>query len=95
MPDTELYCCPFCGWWRTVRYGIDQRTGEAREVRFDKVDPATAPMFKVQRLSGAGRGSPDAKIETIKSKGLKDLPEDIKEQMREQCHKILDVLEEG
>jgi len=52
-------------------------------------------MFKVQRLSGAGRGSPDAKIETIKSKGLKDLPKDIKAQMREQCHKILDVLEEG
>ena len=94
MPDTQLICCPFCGWWRTVRYGIDQ-AGNPREVRFDKVDPAAAPMFKVQRLSGAGRGSPDAKIETIESKGLKDLPENIKEQMREQCHKILDVLEEG
>lgn len=94
MPDTELYCCPFCGWWRPARYGIDQRTGEPREVRFDKVDPATAPMYRVQRLSGAGRGSPDAIVKTIDSKGLQELPEEMKQQMREQAHKILDVLGE-
>lgn len=94
MPDTEAICCPFCGWWRPRPYGIDQ-AGNPREVRFDKVDPATAPMWRKQRLTGAGRGSPNAKVELLDSKGLKDLPEDLKKQMREQCHKILGVLEEG
>jgi hypothetical protein len=51
-------------------------------------------MWRRQRLSGAGRGSPHAKVELLASKGLKDLPEDIKEQMRGQCHRILEVLEE-
>lgn len=94
MPDTKAICCPFCGWWRPSPYGVD-REGNPREVRFDKVDPATAPMWRKQRLTGAGRGSPNAKVELLESKGLKDLPEDIREQMKEQCHKILDVLEEG
>lgn len=92
MPDVEGYCCPMCGWWRTLRYGITAE-GEPREVRFDKVDPATAPMWRVQRLSGAGRGSRAAKVETLDMKGLKYMPEDIKAQIQEQCHRILEVLE--
>ncbi len=94
MPDTEYTCCPLCGWWRTSPFGINQKTGEIREVRFDKVDPATAPMWQLRRLRGAGRGSKDAKIETMDSKALTELPEEIKDQIRSQCYRILSVLEE-
>lgn len=90
---TERIACPMCGWWRTVKFGVDQRTGEPREVRFDKVDVTTAPMWRLEKLRGAGRGSKDAKIELLDSKTLGDLPEEMKEQIRQQCHKILEVLE--
>jgi len=93
MPETERVACPLCGWWRTLQYGVDRRTGEAREVRFDKVDPAAAPMYRKERLTGAGRGSPKATVDLLDSKGLKDLPEDMRNQIREQCHRILEVLE--
>ena len=92
MPDTESICCCLCGWWRSVHYGVD-REGNPREVRFDKVDPATAPMWRKQRLRGAGHASHDATIQLIDSKGLAELPEPIKAQIRGQCHRILDVLE--
>lgn len=95
MPDTERYCCPMCGWWRTSPYGVNPQTGEIREVRFDKVNLDVAPMWRLERLSGAGRGSRDAKIELINSKKLEDLPEELKEQIKRQCHKILEKLEEG
>jgi len=91
--ETERVCCPVCGWWRTKKWGVDSRTGEPREVRFDKVDVAVAPMWRLERLSGAGRGSREAKIEMLDSKKLGDLPADLKEQIRQQCHKILEVLE--
>jgi hypothetical protein len=51
-------------------------------------------MWMKARLTGAGRGSHNAKIEFTDSKGLKDLPEDMKDQIKRQCHKILEVLEE-
>ena len=93
MPrPTESVCCPLCGWWRSVPYGTD-REGNPREVRFDKVDPAAAPMWRKQRLTGAGRASHDAKIELLSSKSLAELPDNLKVQIREQCHKILKVLE--
>lgn len=92
MP-VERYCCPMCGWWRTQPYGVNRETGEIREVRFDKVDPATAPMYHKDVMSGAGRGSKDAKVEHIEERGLKDLPDPMKEQIRGQCHRILEVLE--
>jgi len=94
MPATDRICCPMCGWWRTVRYGVDQRTGQPREIRFDKVDPSAAPMMRTERLAGAGRASKEAKIELLDSKGLKDLSEDLKEQIKAQCHRILEALEE-
>lgn len=89
---TERIGCPMCGWWRTVKWGIDSRTGEPREIRFDKVDPATAPMWRLEKLAGAGRGSPDARIELLDSKKLGELPTELKEQIRQQCQKILEVL---
>lgn len=92
---TERLCCAMCGWWRTVKFGTDQRTGEQREVRFDKVDVENAPMWRLERLTGAGRGSKDAKIELVDSRKLSDLSPELKSQIRQQCHKILDILEGG
>lgn len=93
MPENERYCCPLCGWWRTYPFGISQQTGAPREVRFDKVDVENAPMWQRSRLRGAGRGSHNATIEFTDSKKLAELPEEIKEQVRNQCHKILGILE--
>ena len=93
MPDTGRICCPMCGWWRTLDYGIDRRTGLPRKIASNKVEPAASPMYRLERMAGAGRASKKATIELLESKGLKDLPEDLKEQIKEQCHKILEVLE--
>lgn len=91
---TERVACPLCGWWRTLNWGIDQRTGELREVRFDKVDVETASLWRVERLSGAGRASRNAKIELVDSRKLEELPHELKEQIRRQCQKILEILKE-
>lgn len=90
---TERLACPMCGWWRTVKFGVDQRTGEIREVRFDKVDVEKNPMWRLESLTGAGRGSPHAKIELLATKKLSELSAEIKEQIRSQCHRILEILE--
>ena len=92
MPDSERICCPLCGWWRTVIYGIDQRTGDPREVRFDKVDLDVAPMWRKERLGGAGRGSSAASINLLDSKKLGELPAELQEQIKGQCLKILEIL---
>lgn len=89
---TERLACPLCGWWRTVNFGISQRTGEPREVRFDKVDLETAPMWRLEHLVGAGRGSKDAKIELVDSRKLGGLSPELKSQIRQQCLKILEIL---
>lgn len=95
--EDGTYQVPFivhnCGWWRTYPFGISQQTGAPREVRFDKVDVENAPMWHRSRLRGAGRGSHNATIEFTDSKTLAELPDEIKEQFRTQCHKILDILE--
>jgi hypothetical protein len=93
MPDTERIACPLCGWWRTLPYGVIKQTGEIREVRFDKVDPATANLYYKSHMAGAGRGSKEAKIELTDGRRLEELPEEIKEQIIRQCHRILEVLE--
>lgn len=93
MP-TERFCCPMCGWWRTSPYGVNRKTGEVRELRFDKVDPATAPMYRLDRLAGAGRGSPKAIVEHLEEKTLSELPEELKEQIRAQSQRILAALEQ-
>ncbi len=89
----ERLACPMCGWVRTVNYGISKRTGEPREVRFDKIDVESAPIWRLDRLSGKGRGSREATIELVDSKTLGQLPSELREQIRRQCLKILSVLE--
>ena len=88
----ERLACPMCGWIRTVSYGISQRTGEPREVRFDKVDVESAPLWRLDRFSGKGRGSREATIELVDSKTLAELPGELKEQIKRQCLKILAAL---
>ena len=90
---TERYACPLCGWWRTAKYGVDEHTGKPREVRFDKMDVESAVLWRLEELKGAGRGSHDASIKLLATKKLAGLPEEIKDQIRVQCHKILEVLE--
>ena len=91
---TERLCCPMCGWWRTVNYGVSKITGEIREVRYDKIDIDNALMWRLEKLTGKGRGSHDATIELLDSKTLSELPEDLKNQIRSQCEKILATLGE-
>lgn len=93
MPENERLYCPMCGWCRTFPFGISEKTGEARQVRFNKVDVEHAPIWQRSRLRGAGRGSHNATIEFTASKTLAEMPEEIKEQIRNQCHKILEILE--
>jgi len=85
----ERLACPMCGWVRTVNYGVSQRTGQPREVRFDKVDVEHAPIWRLDRLTGKGRGSKEATIELVDSKTLAELPTELKEQIKSQCEKIL------
>ncbi|MBA7480214.1 hypothetical protein ES707_15663 [subsurface metagenome] len=94
----ERIACPMCGWIRTVRAREYKRTtpyhkaGEPREVRFDKVDVEHAPIWRLDRLSGKGRGSKEATIELVDSKTLAELPAELKEQIKRQCNKILEIL---
>ena len=88
----ERLACPMCGWVRTVNYGRSQRTGEFREVRFDKVDVERAPIWRLDLLIGKGRGSKEATIELVDSKTLAELDDSLKEQIKLQCQKILKAL---
>ena len=88
----ERLACPMCGWVRTVNYGVSQRTGEPREVRFDKMDVESAPIWRLDRLTGKGRGSREATIELVDSKTLAELPAELKEQIKSQCEKILAII---
>ena len=88
----ERLGCPMCGWLRPVKYGVSQRTGKAREVRFDKMDLSKAALWRLERMTPAGRGSHNASIELVDSKTLVDLPDDIKLQIISQCQAILKIL---
>ena len=91
----ERLQCPMCGWIRPVKYGVSKRTGEVREVRFDKMSLDTAPLWRLERLVPRGRASKDARIELVDSKTLTQLPDDLKNQIKNQCRKILKILEEN
>ncbi len=78
--------CPFCAWCRPIKYGD-------KEVRFDKVDPKNIKAVQVRELTGQRFGTPKGgHIEIIESQTLRELPKDLKEQIRDQCDKILKAL---
>ena len=67
--------------------------GIPREVRFDKVNPATASMARVERLHGHGSGKGASEILLIESKRILSVDSRLLNQIRNQCHKILDDVE--
>jgi len=75
---------PFCAWVRSVKYGN-------REVRFDKVDPSRVKCWQLRSLTSEGRGK--GHIEIVDSKLLGELEAEQKEQIKNQCHRILAELE--
>ncbi len=88
----ERLQCALCGWIRPVKYGVSKRTGQVREVRFDKMDLIHAPLWRLEKMTSAGRGSPKATIELVDSKTLVQLNDDIKFQIINQCQAILKIL---
>ena len=90
MSQAEYLQCPLCGWVRPINYGYG-KYGK-REVRFDKMDLGDALIWQLRELSGAGRGSVNAKISLIEGKTLKEIPEYIKKQIINQCTEILNIL---
>ncbi len=88
----ERLACPLCGWIRPIKYGVSKRTGQVREVRFDKMDLIHAPLWRLEKMTSAGRGSPKATIELVDSKSLISLDNDIKLQIISSCQGILKIL---
>jgi len=93
MAKMEYLQCPLCGWRRPIKYGIKQRNaGEPREVRFDKIDVENVKVWQLYELTSEGRGM--GKMERVDYKLLQELPEDLKNQIKKQCEKILKTLEQ-
>jgi len=90
--DSTRVACPLCGWWRTLDFG-NYASGEPREVRFDKFNPATALLLRVERLQGHGQEKGKSEIQLIDAKGILGLDPRLINQIVLQCHRILDVLE--
>lgn len=86
MSELTYQQCPFCGWCRPIKYG-------GREVRFDKVDPSRVKVIQTRDLTGGIEGQPKGgHIKVIDSQSLEELPEELKEEIRNQCNKILKTL---
>jgi len=50
-------------------------------------------MWRVELLSGKGRGSRQARIELVEARTLSELPEEFKSQILNQCRRIITILE--
>ncbi len=78
MKEMTYYQCPLCGWCRPEKY-------VGREVRFDKANPGETKPLQIRQLSGQKIGeSKGGHIEILESKTLKELSEDMKNQVRTQ-----------
>ena len=86
MGEMEYQSCPFCAWTRPLSYG-------GRVVSFNKVDLAKVRVWQLRNLSGAGKGSKGAKITMIDSQTLSQLPDNLKQDIKNQAYKILQALE--
>lgn len=84
--------CPLCGWYRQLEGYRTPKMLERKELRFDRVDVENAPLLRVLIFSGAGRASKNAHIETVETKTLRELPEELKAQIKRQATRILAVL---
>ena len=99
MADNRWVVCPLCALNRKlIKSGLESKKpiSEVKgAVRFDKVDPETAPFIDIRDVSG-GRGSGFPRIDYMTLAHVKDDPEykDLIAQIRAQCHKILEVIGE-
>ena len=92
--EVVYWQCPLCGWRRPEKYGVKQRNGGGkREVRFDKVNVEEVKVWQLWELHGAGRGAKEAVMEELDYKRLRNLPESVKNQIKNQCEKIIAELE--
>lgn len=95
MAEMEYKTCPFCAWTRPIKYGIKKRNGGTwREVKFDKVDPGKVKILETRELSHP-TGQKAGSIKTVDYTLLKDLPEELKNQIKNQCNKILKIISES
>lgn len=98
--EVEIYGCPFCGWnhskkqsrKRPERGGKALTPEQTTGFSFSKIDPNKVLVYQRRRMSGAGRRSPNASIETLEALHLADLPDDLKDEIRQQARIILDIL---
>ena len=96
--------CPVCLFCKPVKYGISQYTGKERPVpAFDRAIDRLDEIYIVEfrslggKVEGTGkgyRGSAKGKMEIVGGLTLKELPEEIKEQLRRKCKKILEIIGE-
>jgi len=81
--------CPLCGWTRPKPYGFSVKKMEERSPEFAKMVVATTPVWQMREMRGAGRGSKNAVIRTVETKTLRELPAELKAQIKAQCEAIL------
>ena len=75
--------CPFCSWNRFLK----------GEPQFDRIDPTKVKALSSRISLGQQPGeSRSGHFKTISIVKLKDLPEKYKDQIRNQCQRILDAL---
>jgi len=82
MKKREYLQCPLCGWVRPKNY-------VGGEFRFDKVDAKSVLVWQVKEMGGYRSG-----FKLIEGKKLRELPDELKEQIRTQCKRILEELGE-
>jgi len=75
----EYLQCPMCGWIRPRIY--------SREVRFDKVDTTKVMVWQMKEMGGYKSG-----FKLVDHKTMKDLPNNLKDQIRTQAERILEEL---
>ena len=86
MAEMTYQQCPFCGWCRPIKYG-------GRVVQFNKVDPEKIRVLQTRRLTGTrAHQAPGGHISIVDAKTLKELPSELKDQIKNQCQKILKAL---
>ena len=97
--EIETLACPFCGWHHSIKQSR-KRTGRSAlnidvpvGFSFSNIDPSKVLVYQRRKMSGAGRGSKNAKIEIIAGQYLWQLPEPLKEELKSQALKIIDFLE--
>ncbi len=97
MKETIQLQCPCCGWVHPTSHtlpSIKRRAEhhEFREFRFANIDPAEVFVVRRVRMGGREKGSKRGKVEFLGGLKLGELPGDLKEEIRGQCRRILELV---